>query len=245
MWYSQLTFFVIFTTACNFIDFEKGNGEIISEKRMMDTFTEVQLMGNYEIRLRKGPKWQLVVVTDSNLLEFISSEVINGVLIIESNKKIRSEGGIKIYITYQELEAIKSVGASVIKTENTLVSDRFELEIPGAGLIDLEVDVNDLEITLAGAGLVKLKGSAENQSVSLNGVGSFEAFNLESRFCKVTVSGMGSAEINVKENLMARVNGIGSIRYRGNPYTIDDKIFGIGTINAVDEDSASDHRETI
>lgn len=245
MRYPLITFIVIWTMACNIIDYEKGNGEISSEKRMLDKFSEIQLTGNYEIGLKKGPKGQLVVVTDSNLLEFIQSEVVNQVLIIESSKKIRSVDGIKIYITYQELEGIKSVGASVIKTENTIVSDRFELEIPGAGIIDMVVDVNDLEVILAGAGLVKLSGRAVNQSISLNGVGNLEAFDLESHSCKVTVSGMGGAEINVKENLTARVNGIGSIRYRGNPHTVNDKISGIGTISAVKEDDSSDHRETI
>jgi hypothetical protein len=230
--------------ACDFISYEKGNGEISSEKRMINTFTEIQLTGNYEIGLKKGPEGQLVLVTDGNLLEFIHSEVVNGVLIIENSKKIRSNDGIKIYITYQELAGIKSVGASIIKTENTIVANRFKMDIPGAGIIDLEVDVNDLEVTLTGAGLVKLKGRAVNQMVSLNGVGSLEAFDLESRSCKVTVSGMGKAEINVKENLNARVIGIGSIKYRGSPTTVDDKISGLGTIRPVEEDDGSDYRET-
>ncbi len=240
-----LSFLIIWTMACDSITFEKGNGEISSEKRMIDTFSEIQLTGNYEIVLKKGPKGQLVVVTDSNLLEFIHSEVVNGVLIVENSKKIRSEDGIRIYITFQELEAIRSVGVSIIKTENTIVANRFELEIPGAGIIDLEVDVNDLEVTLTGAGLVKLKGRAVNQTVSLNGVGSLEAFDLESRSCKVIVSGMGKAEINVKENLNARVNGIGSIKYRGRPHTVDDKISGVGTIRPVEEYDRSDRPETI
>lgn len=245
MWYPQLlSFLVILTMACDFIPYEKGNGEISSEKRMINTFTEIQLTGNYEIGLKKGPKGQLVLVTDGNLLEFIHSEVVNGVLIIENSKKIRSKDGIKIYITYQELAGIKSVGASVIKTENTIVANRFEMDIPGAGIIDLEVDVNDLEVTLTGAGLVKLKGRAVNQMVSLNGVGSLEAFDLESRSCKVMVSGMGKAEIYVKENLYARIIGIGSIKYRGSPDTVDDKISGLGTIRPVEEDDGSDYRET-
>ena len=124
MRYPLITFILLWTMACNFIDYEKGNGEISSEKRMLDKFSEIQLTGNYEIGLKKGPKGQLVVVTDSNLLEFIQSEVVNQVLIIESSKKIRSVDGIKIYITYQELAGIKSVGASVIKTDCPLLLPR-------------------------------------------------------------------------------------------------------------------------
>jgi len=88
MRYLLIIFIFFWIMACNFIDYEKGNGEISSEKRMLDKFLEIQLTGNYEIGLKKGPKGQLVVVTDSNLLEFIQSEVVNQVLIIESSKKI-------------------------------------------------------------------------------------------------------------------------------------------------------------
>lgn len=236
---------LLILVGCDFIDYENGNGDISSEKRLVDNFTEIQLTGNYEIGLKKGPKGQVVIVTDSNLLQFIDTEVHNEVLIVESTRKIRSNEGIKIYVTYKELESLKSIGASTIKSESPIISDRFELEIPGASLVDLEVDVRDLEIMLAGAGSVKLKGRADNQTVSLRGVGNFEAFELESQSCEVTVSGMGGAEVNVKENLNARVNGVGSIKYRGNPNTVDDKVSGIGTIQAADSEESSRNTESI
>lgn len=236
---------ILILAGCDFIDYENGNGDIRSEKRLVDNFTEIQLTGNYEIGLKKGPKGQVVIVTDSNLLQFIDTEVHNEVLIVESTKKIRSNEGIKIYVTYQELVSLKSIGASTIKSESPIISERFELEIPGASLVDLEVEVKDLEIMLAGAGSVKLKGRADNQTVSLRGVGNFEAFELESQSCEVTVSGMGGAEVNVKENLNARVNGVGSIKYRGNPHTVDDKVSGIGTIQAADSEESSRNTESI
>jgi len=233
-----LLLFLVLTSSCDLINYENGNGEINSEKRMLDSFTEIHLAGNYEIGLKQGPKSQVVIVTDNNLLKYIETEVDNGTLVIESSKRIKTDAGVKIYITYQHLVGIKSAGASIIKTENAIVSDRFNLEMPGAGLIEMEVDVSDLEITLAGAGMLKLKGKATDQIISLNGVGNLEAYELESRSCSITVSGMGGAEINVKENLDARVNGIGSIKYRGNPSTVNDNISGVGTI-APDTDQES------
>lgn len=243
--YLSIALILIVSLGCNVIDYVRGNGEISSEKRLLDDFSKISLRGNYEIGLKKGPRSQIVIVTDSNLLEYIDTQVENEVLVVESIRKISSDNGIKIYITYQELESLKSAGASVINTEGPITSERFELEVPGAGLVDLEVDVTDLEIMLAGAGLVKIKGRAENQNVSLNGVGNLKAFDLESRFCEVTVSGMGGAEINVKENLLARVNGVGSIKYRGNPKKVDEKVSGVGTIRADDSMESPDNTGSI
>ncbi len=240
-----LSLFCMAMISCSHLNFEKGNGEITSQKRILEEFTEVHLTGNFEIGLKKGGKEQIVIVTDSNLLEYIDTEVENEVLVVTSSKKIQSREGIKIFITYQELSALKSIGASVINTDGPIVSSRFEMEIPGASLIDVELDVSDLEVMLAGAGSVKLRGNAENQTLSLNGVGNLEAFDLESRSCKVTVSGMGGVEINVKENLQARVNGIGSIKYKGNPQHVDDKVKGLGTIAVAESNRSADEEESI
>jgi hypothetical protein len=236
---------LIFTFGCDVVNFENGNGDITSDKRGTDSFTTIQLIGNYEIGLKKGPKEQIVIVTDSNLLEYIDTETEGDVLIIENSKKIKSDAGVKIYITYQQLEGIKSVGASIIRSEAPIRSERLELEVPGATLIDLEIDVRDLDIVLAGAGSIRLKGKVESQSVALRGVGNLEAFDLESQSCQVEVSGMGGAEVYVKENLHARVNGVGSIKYQGDPLTVDDKVSGIGTIESVDTDEMDRQVESI
>jgi len=225
-----LCLFFLIMASCDLINYRKGNGDIISEKRLPENFTEIHFTGNYEIGLKKGLKEQLVIVTDGNLMDYIETEVQNGVLTVDASKRIYSHHGIKIFVTYQELSKVTSVGASIINTDGPLVSSRFELEVPGASLIDMEVEVIELDVMLAGAGSVKLRGQAKNQVISLNGVGKLEAFNLESESCEVTVSGMGGVEVNVKENLNARVNGVGSIRYKGNPTHVDDRVSGLGTI---------------
>ena len=84
-------------------------------------------------------------------------------------------------------------------------------------MVDLKLDVQDLEVDLAGAGLVKLSGKTDRQEIALKGVGSLEAFELESNVCEVSVSGVGGAEVYVKENLNAVVRGIGGIKYKGDP----------------------------
>jgi len=220
---------------CDEVVKERGNGKIESEKRVLEGFTEINLAGNYEVGLKHGAQEQVVIVTDENLLPYIESSVENGVLIIEDSERIKSADGIKIFITYDQISKIKSAGASVVKSEDVISSDVFSLMVPGAGLIDLKLDVEDLEVELAGAGLVKLSGRADSQHVTLKGVGSLEAFDLESNTCDVSVSGVGGAEVNVKENLTAVVRGIGGIKYKGDPKSVQDEVSGIGTIKSAKE----------
>jgi len=242
LWFSLL---LLGIGSCQLIGIERGNGQIESEKRQLGSFSEIHLTGNFELVLKSGPKNQLIIVTDENLLDYIETEIDNRELQVRTDKKLQSDHGIKLFVTYQELNKILSAGASIIKSDGPIKSERLELNIPGASLVDLQLDVGDLDVMLAGAGSVKLRGKASNQILSLNGVGHVEASELESRWCEVTVSGMGEAEVNVKENLVARVNGVGSINYRGNPENVDEKVSGLGTIRPATDERNSKTSETI
>lgn len=233
----------VMATACETVVTERGNGQIESQKRTLENFKEIHLKGNYQVNLKQGAQPQLVIVTDENLLDYIDSWVEDEVLIIEDQEKIASKEGIKLFITFPDLEAIQSTKASVIKSEDVITTDNFELQVSGAGLVELELEVGEFHLDLPGAGLVKLKGKADFVGLTLSGLGNLEAFDLESNTCVVDVSGVGGAQLNVKENLKASVNGIGGIRYKGDPQ-VEDHVSGIGTIKkAREEDKPSDSQQ--
>ncbi len=216
--------------SCDDVVSEKGNGQIESQKRTLQDFSEISLKGNYQVTLKPGSNPQVVIVTDENLLDYINTGVEDEVLIIENLEKIYSKDGVKLFITYQGLTAIQSAGASVIKSEEVVSGEKFHLDVTGAGLVELEVEVEEFHLDLPGAGLVKLSGKASDASFNLAGVGNLEAFNLVADNCEVNVSGLGGAQVHVKENLKASVNGIGGIKYKGDPTSVQDEVSGIGTI---------------
>ena len=92
-----------------------------------------------------------------------------------------------------------------------------------------------LEAILSGAGVVRLAGEIKEQELNLTGAGKLEAFDLESKECKITVGGIGGAEIFVTDKLEARIEGIGGIEYAGNPQNIITEINGLGKINRANE----------
>ncbi len=216
--------------SCDDVVSEKGNGQIESQKRTLDDFSEISLKGNYQVTLKSGSTPQVVIVTDENLLDYINTSVENEVLTIDNQEKIYSKDGIKLFITYQDLTAMQSAGASVIKSEEVLSGEKFHLDVTGAGLVEMELEVGEFHLDLPGAGLVKLSGKASDASFNLAGVGNLEAYSLVADNCEVNVSGLGGAQVHVKENLKASVNGIGGIKYKGDPAVVQDDVSGIGTI---------------
>ncbi|ELR71396.1 hypothetical protein C900_02737 [Fulvivirga imtechensis AK7] len=236
-----LTALILFTmlTGCDSYKQERGNGNIMEQERAVDNFSKVQVSGNFEVYLKKSDSPGLIITTDENLHEFIEVKQKGDVLEVKSDRTLKSREGVKLLIEFTELTAISSSGASVIESEDVITGDYLRLEMSGAGAIDLSVDLKALKVNVSGAGAVELRGNVTEQNIQMSGAGGLDAKRLVSKKCKIEISGVGGASLNVKEALDASVSGVGGITYRGNPAQVKTNISGLGTITR-EEDAAED-----
>jgi hypothetical protein len=111
------------------------------------------------------------------------------------------------------------------------VKDLRSLEVLGTANADATgIETDRLAVTISGAGNVKVGGTADEQEVNISGTGTYLAENLESREVEINVAGAGSAVVNVKEKLDAKISGVGSVEYVGNP-RVQETISGAGQVN--------------
>ena len=230
-----ITAFSLVILSCQYLeDFEKGNGEIVTERRAVSDFNELKIGGNFEVLLKEGGQSSVQIITDENLLAFIDTEVHGDVLEITQQKKLISKKKIKLIVDYVSLEKLRAMGAALIKNEGYLDSEDLTIRMDGAGIIDLKIQCDNLEVVLSGAGIVKLAGEVQTQDLSLTGAGALEAFDLESEVCYISVGGLGGAEIFVTKKLDAKLEGIGGIEYSGNPAEVITQVNGLGKITEAD-----------
>jgi len=213
---------------------EHGNGNLITEKRSIESFDKITIVGNYTILLSENSSEGITVEADDNLLEYISTRVNGSTLIIENEEKILSSKGITIYIDYTQLKKIDISGACVVKNEEVIKTDDFQLKMSGAGEVDLRLDVAIFELDLSGAGDIELKGVTKTFDVQMSGAGNLDAFDLDSRVCIIDISGVGNANIRAEEELIAKISGVGSVNYKGNPTLVDSNVSGLGNIDRKD-----------
>ncbi len=226
------TAIIAVTTQCKYLDeFERGNGNIISEKRTVGEFNSIKIGGNFDVTLVPDEIPSIIIITDENLVSFIDTEVRDGRLFITQKKKLFSRSKIKLIIEYSDLEEVKVMGAALLKNEGIIRQKKLEIWMEGAGMIDLLIESESLKVVLSGAGIVKLAGETNFQELNLAGAGKLDSYDLESKSCKITVGGIGGANIYVTEELDATIEGIGGIKYRGNPEKILTEISGIGSIS--------------
>lgn len=96
--------------------------------------------------------------------------------------------------------------------------------------MNIDVECSGFFGNMLGTGALYVKGRPNNGFVRVEGVGGYELLcsNMD-----VTVSGIGSAKVYASKVLTATLNGVGSIKYKGDPETKNFDTNGIGSIKKV------------
>lgn len=223
------------SSACDLnIRVKNGRGEIVTERIQTGEFSRLRVGGNFKVRLVSGSQPMLIVRTHENLVPYIITELRGDELHVYSDYQLKSREGVSIEVSYTQLEAIESAGASSIETAGVHKGENLNLDISGAGSMNLSLEVDVLTVRMSGAGAIRLNGLADRCEIDISGAGGLKSDDLECRICEINLSGVGGAEIHVTEELIARISGIGGITYSGNPTKVDKQVSGLGRIAAAD-----------
>lgn len=215
----------------------KGNGNTVTIDRSVGEYDRVALAGWFDVELVDGNEGKLTLTGESNLLEYIKTEVKDGKLTIKQKKGINLkpsnwDEGIVIVVPVESIEGVSLSGSGDIVGKTILKSNNFKTAISGSGDITLEVESKSLDASMSGSGDMRLSGRTTDFEVSVSGSGDIRAYDLEADFVEAQVSGSADIKVTANEMLKARVSGSGDIRYKGNPKKIDTKSSGSGDISS-------------
>jgi hypothetical protein len=209
------------------------------ETREVPAFEALELNGAFEVLLVKADKPAVKIeVRGDDELSDIVTEVRGQVLrVVNDRRRYNYTGSHKTILTiyYQQLNHLAARGAYRLRSEQKLVADRLDIELKGAGDTYLEVDTQRLTAQVDGTGSTELAGRSRYQLVQLSGVGNYRGYRLATDTAEVHMNGIGSLEVNVAHQLQADAQGIGSVRYRGNPGQVKIRSTLLGTIKPAQE----------
>jgi len=229
---------------------ENGNGQITSETRQLESFSKVEIAGAYTVYVNHESKSEVRIEAESNLIQYIRTEVSNGVLKIDNSQNINPDFEIKIYIKTPDINALLLSGSGLIEADS-LTGVNAEVVISGSGLINtniiaentvalnsgsgaftLNIESQTLLLNTTGSGYANISGSADSGNFVISGSGSIDAFNLLLNELDATISGSGNMNVNVIDYLKVFISGSGSVFYMGDP-DLEVNITGSGTINKI------------
>jgi hypothetical protein len=209
---------------------------IRTETREVAPFTRLDFAGVGELTVVQGEREALVIEADDEVLSEIRTEVRGDTLHIGYKPvgilKMLFQAGkpIRIAVTAVTIVEISDSGAGNLQSPG-ISGQRLTLTTSGVGNINIErITADELDVAISGTGSVTVAGKARQQRLSASGVGSYRASDLESDVATVTITGTGSALMWINEILDARLSGVGSLEYYGEP-RISQRVSGIGRIH--------------
>ena len=213
----------------------KGNGNMTTITRDVGSYDEVNVGGFFDVELVAGDEGTLTIEGESNLLEYLVTEVRGGALKIkvENGKTLRPSKRmmIKVTVPFRDLEAVTLAGSGDVISKDVIKATNFRTSVAGSGDLILEVDASSVDSRVAGSGDLTLTGSTRDLEASVAGSGDIHAGRFKADNVDARVAGSGDISVMCSKSLKARVSGSGDIDYTGNPDKQDTKVSGSGSIS--------------
>lgn len=210
----------------------KGKGKVITKDRSTSEYERIYVKGSFDVVLVSGEEGDLSIKGESNVIDHIKTEVIDGTLTISTKKgtNLYTKQAIVITVPIQHIEAVSLSGSGDIISKTTIKEDEFEVSLLGSGDITLDVEATRLLSSISGSGDIDLKGSTNYLRTSIKGSGDFEANDLSSNITEVSITGSGDVSVNAQEFISAYISGSGDVVYSGNPEREKIEVSGSGDV---------------
>jgi hypothetical protein len=190
----------------------EGSGVSVTQVRTLPPFATVELAGASDVAVQVGQGQAVEVRADDNLVQRITTKVVDGALVIATRGSFKAVSPMAIEVTVPELEAVTLSGSGAVRVDG-VDARQFQARLPGDGVLTVSGKVDRLDATLAGTGDAQLQ-------------------ELVARDVVAAVPGTGRLQVHATRSLDASVPGTGAIFYTGDPGDVKESVTGTGAIVA-------------
>lgn len=215
----------------------------VTQVRNVGEFSGVSASSGIKVNFTQGNRQTVIVETDPNLQDYVSTEVQNGILVLSiKNKSNRNLNFKKLLVTIEapRLSSVKLSSGSLLTTLNTVNENDFQTEISSGSNLNADLNIKnktivdissgsslrmnvrtkDFEFEGSSGSSSTIVGIAENIISGVTSAASCNAQDLIAKNGAARASSGATLKINVSESLNAGASSGASIRYKGNPKNI-------------------------
>jgi len=214
-----------------------GSGNVVEEPRQVSGISGVNLATIGDLTIELGETEAFSITADDNLMQYLKTAVVGGVLRIEVNDRVNLKPStpVKYSLTVKSLDSIKVSSVGDVNAP-ALSADRFSVTISSTGDVNIpSLEAKTLNVDISSTGNLSIDGGAViSQDIKISSTGKYSAQDMTSEDATVRLSSTGSAEIWVENTLTAKLNSTGDLYYRGSP-TIDADTNSSGDVIQLDK----------
>lgn len=194
--------------------------QVQTQDRNVGSFTGIHQTTSADIFVTKGSTVSVKVKADADRIDYITTDVSNGILTIGTNKNMHDSfwniKTLEVYITMPKLENLENSGSGDIEIDGEIPGDNVVVKISGSGDLDADLAAKNLKLMIAGSGDVELSGVRGDFLIKIAGSGDVETDNLTLDDCEIEVAGSGDIRLKGKAaRLSVKLAGSGDINCYG------------------------------
>jgi len=206
----------------------------------LDPFSKIEFKGSAQWVLIPSDEEKVVIEsTAEDVFNYINIDQSGSLLTINTTDKNKNISklfkSVTINVYFISIESVSLSGVGSINTKDCIQASSLRATLRGTGNMHINVKCTEFIGNMYGTAALYVKGTADKATVKVEGVGSFNAYELIATDMNITVSGVGGATIFATNKLTATLNGVGSIKYKGNPETKEFNTNGLGRIKKYEE----------
>lgn len=210
----------------------KGTGPMTMVEKNIQPFAFLRASDQMHIRLVPSPAPYMKVRAHQNIqpyFEYVQEDEHLEIRIVDSIKIV--EGGrIEVELGTQRLEGLSMNGVSRVVSDSTLQVDFLNIQLDGAGQVELPLEANQINISSSGASRVVLEGSTDFLGVRGLGASDIRALDLVAEQVNVHVSGATKAYVNPLQFLSVSASGASVVRYKTKPAHLEQSLSGASSL---------------
>jgi len=188
-----------------------GSGNVTSETRDVSGFHGIDVSGVFDVEIVAQKDFGVQIEADDNLLEYIKTEVDDGILEISTTRKIKSSEMLKIRISAPDVDNLSTSGVAKIS------------------LVDLKNE--GLKVDSSGASKMTLAGETDKLVIDVSGAAKIDAEGLKSRAVTVDSSGASKIGVFATQSVRVKASGASKITYTGGATDVVSKTSGAGSVS--------------
>jgi len=209
----------------------RGSGHVVSEERAVTGFDAIDLALAAHVEIVQDGAERLLLTVDDNVAPYVETQVRGGTLVVRGREgaDLRPTGLARVVVHVRALRSVALAGSADLRIP-MLRAARFALDVGGSGDVQVGVlQARDFSARVGGSGRVSVAGDVDRLEVAIAGTGTVAAGRLRAQRASVSISGSGRATTWPRDALEARIEGVGEIRYYGDP-VVDKRIAGVGSV---------------
>jgi hypothetical protein len=191
----------------------------------IDSFSKLSVSGNFKVFIKQGPKQEVVLISDKEVVPFLSWEIEGPYLSLNHFPLPYLDPSLFYFlITTPDLTTIEMEGNCRIYGSGELAFQDINIEIRNNCHLDGKLNSQQIRVGLDDLAKAVLRGKTEKLWAEVEETSRLDASALVTRNARIQASGLSRVMVQVTDTLVVDAENISRVEHFGEPKYIEESL---------------------